>query len=51
MTWQLSEQKAYQWFKTTIDPNAESRGGADSTQPDIYSPLYNQNETFTPKEN
>ena len=41
MAWQLSEQKAYQWFKSNIDSNAEYLGGEDSTKADIYSPLYN----------
>lgn len=40
MGWRESENKAYQWFKTTIDPNAEPVGKSDSTLSDIYSPLY-----------
>lgn len=40
MGWKESEKKAYEWFKTNIDPNAEGTGGLDSTKPDIYSPLY-----------
>ena len=37
MNWQKSEQRAYQWFKTHIDPDAILIGGGDSTQADIYS--------------
>ena len=39
--WKISEKKAYQWFKDTIDANAVPLGGADSTKGDIYSPKYN----------
>jgi hypothetical protein len=38
--WKESEKKAYRWFKAHYDPNAEHMGGEDSTQGDIYSPLY-----------
>ena len=38
--WKESEKKAYKWFKAHYDPNAEHMGGEDSTQGDIYSPLY-----------
>lgn len=41
MVWQESEKRAYQWFKTNIDINAEPIGGENSTKADIYSPLYN----------
>lgn len=40
MGWKESEKKAYQWFKTNIDPNANLVGDSDSTVSDIYSPLY-----------
>lgn len=40
MSWQISEEKAYKWFKTNIDQNAEIIGGGNSTKADIYSPLY-----------
>lgn len=40
MSWQMSEEKAYKWFKTNIDQNAEMIGGENSIKADIYSPLY-----------
>ena len=40
MGWKESEKKAYQWFKTNIDPDADPIGASDSTVSDIYSPLY-----------
>lgn len=40
MSWKESEYKAFQWFKSNIDPNAEACGEEDSTIGDIYSPLY-----------
>ena len=40
MSWKDSEIKCFQWFKENIDNQAELYGAEDSTQPDIYSPLY-----------
>ena len=41
MSWMESENRAYQWFKDTIDSNAIAAGKSDSVLSDIYSPLYN----------
>ena len=38
--WKISEQKAFNWFKANIDPNATAIGGEISTFGDIYSPYY-----------
>jgi hypothetical protein len=38
--WEKSEEKAYNWFKENIDPDAKALGREDSTIGDIYSPLY-----------
>ena len=40
MAWQISEEKAYKWFKKNYDPNAIQLGGYDCTVSDIQSPLY-----------
>lgn len=39
--WTESERKAYEWFKTNYDSEAKLIGNLDSTQSDIFSPLFN----------
>ena len=39
--WEMSEELAYEWFKSTIDANAVLCGKENSYVGDIYSPLYN----------
>lgn len=40
MSWKETEQKSFEWFKTTYDINAVAQGQEDSTHSDIYSPKF-----------
>lgn len=41
MSWQDSETKGYNWYKSNIDPLAVQKGMEDSTHSDIFSPKFN----------